>query len=116
MNSGAQTLIYPAKDLAATKAAFAALFGADPVVDESYYVQFQVAGQNIGIDPNGHDRGLPGPVAYWHVDDIEAAFDRLKATGATVVEDLRDVGGGRLVASVAEANGNVIGLLQDPAS
>jgi predicted enzyme related to lactoylglutathione lyase len=50
------------------------------------------------------------------VDDIEAAFDRLKATGATVVEDLRDVGGGRLVASVAEANGNVIGLLQDPKS
>lgn len=115
MNSGAQTLIYPTKDLAGTKAAFAALFGTDPVVDEPYYVQFQVGGQSIGIDPNGHDKGLPGPVAYWHVDDIEAAFDRLKATG-TVVEDLKDVGGGRLIASVADPNGNVIGVLQDPKS
>jgi predicted enzyme related to lactoylglutathione lyase len=115
MNNGAQTLIYPTKDLAATKAAFTALFGTGPVVDEPYYVQFQAGGQTVGIDPNGHDKGLPGPVAYWHVDDIEAAFERLKANG-TVVEDLRDVGGGRLIASVAEPNGNVIGLLQDPAS
>jgi hypothetical protein len=31
-----------------------------------------------------------------------------------VNEDVKDVGGGRLIASVKDADGNLIGLLQDP--
>lgn len=34
--------------------------------------------------------------------------------GATVKEPRRDVGGGRLVATVTDPDGNVLGLLQDP--
>jgi predicted enzyme related to lactoylglutathione lyase len=36
------------------------------------------------------------------------------AAGATVKEPARDVGGGRLVATVTDPDGNVLGLLQDP--
>jgi hypothetical protein len=29
-----------------------------------------VEGQNVGLDPNGHSKGMTGPVGYRHVDDI----------------------------------------------
>jgi len=35
------------------------------------------------------------------------------AAGASVKEPARDVGGGRLVATVSDPDGNVLGLLQD---
>jgi predicted enzyme related to lactoylglutathione lyase len=35
------------------------------------------------------------------------------AAGATVKEPPREVGGGRLVATVADLDGNVLGLIQD---
>jgi predicted enzyme related to lactoylglutathione lyase len=35
------------------------------------------------------------------------------AAGATVHEPAHDVGGGRLVATVSDPDGNVLGLLQD---
>jgi predicted enzyme related to lactoylglutathione lyase len=53
------------------------------------------------------------PVAYWHVPDIEAKLAEVTAAGATVREPVRDVGGGRLVATVTDPDGNVLGLLQD---
>ena len=48
MTSGARTIIYPTKDLAAATNTFRALFGAEPVVEMPYYVQFSDAGQDIG--------------------------------------------------------------------
>jgi predicted enzyme related to lactoylglutathione lyase len=47
------------------------------------------------------------------VPDIEAKLAELTAAGATVKNPARDVGGGRLVATVADPDGNVLGLLQD---
>ncbi len=38
---------------------------------------------------------------------------QVTAAGATVTEPMRDVGGGRLVATVSDPDGNVLGLLQD---
>ncbi len=46
--------------------------------------------------------------------DIEAKLAELTAAGATVKEPAHDVGRGRLVATVTDADGNVLGLLQDP--
>ena len=37
----------------------------------------------------------------------------MTAAGATVKEPANDVGGGRLVATVTDPDGNVLGLLQD---
>ena len=59
---------------------------------------------------------MTSPVAYWHVPDIEAKLAEVTAAGATVKEPAHDVGGGRLVATVTDPDGNVLGLLQDPMS
>ncbi|WP_405577470.1 VOC family protein [Streptomyces sp. NBC_01092] len=114
MTAGVSTIIYPVKDLARAKALFSALLETEPYADEPYYVGFKDAGQDIGLDPNGHSKGLTGPVPYWHVTDIRASHAALLAAGAESLQDVHDVGGGRLIASVKDADGNLVGLLQDP--
>ena len=76
-------------------------------------VTVQAAGQQIGLVPGGGPQGMTSPVAYWHVPDIEAKLAEVTAAGATVKEPAHDVGGGRLVATVTDPDGNVLGLLQD---
>ena len=110
---GAKTLLHPVSDVAAAKAVYAALLGVAPQTDESYYVGFEAAGQHIGLVPGGASQGMTSPVAYWHVPDIEAKLAEVTAAGATVKEPAHDVGGGRLVATVIDPDGNVLGLLQD---
>ena len=114
MTEGMQTIIYPVRDIAAAKALFNELLGAEPIADQPYYVGYKVAGQDIGLDPNGHGKGMTGPVGYYHVEDIERSLKTLLEAGAETVAAVRDVGNGRLVASVKDADGNVIGVLQDP--
>jgi predicted enzyme related to lactoylglutathione lyase len=65
-----KTVIYPVKDLAQAKVLFGRVLGVEPEVDEPYYVGFSVGGQHIGLDPNGHSRGMTGPVGFFHVDDV----------------------------------------------
>ncbi|MFH9979244.1 VOC family protein [Streptomyces sp. NPDC017179] len=113
MTAGLMTIIYPVKDLARAKALFSALLEVEPYADAPYYVGFKDAGQDVGLDPNGHAKGMTGPVPYWHVDDIRARLAALVAAGAEVLQDVQDVGGGRLIASARDADGNLIGLLQD---
>lgn len=114
MTTGVKTIIYPVRDVAAAKALFNSLTGAEPAHDEPYYVGYRIGDQEIGLDPNGHANGMTGPLAYWHVDDVEAAVKRLEVAGAQVQQAARDVGGGKLVATVTDADGNLIGLVQSP--
>ena len=108
-----KTVIYPVKDLAQAKSVYAALLGAEPIMEQPYYVQFNAADQEIGLDPGGHSKGMTAPVGYWHVEDIRQSLAGLLAAGATEQQAVNDVGGGRLIASVTDADGNVIGLLQN---
>ncbi|MQY09478.1 VOC family protein [Actinomadura macrotermitis] len=110
---GIKTVLHPVSDLAAAKAVYTALLGLPPQTDSSYYVGFDTADQHIGLVPGGAAQGMTGPVAYWHVPDIEAKLAEVTAAGATVQEAAHDVGGGRLVATVVDPDGNVLGLLQD---
>ena len=110
---GIKTVLHPVSDLAAAKAGYAALLGVPPQTDAPYYVGFEAAGQQIGLVPGGGQQGMTSPVAYWHVPDIEAKLAEVSAAGATLKEPVRDVGGGRLVATVTDPDGNVLGLLQD---
>ncbi|MGI5452223.1 VOC family protein [Streptomyces sp. CA-249302] len=116
MTAGLQTVIYPVKDIAAAKALFSALLEVEPYADEPYYVGFKAAGQDVGLDPNGHAKGMTGPVPYWHVSDIRDRLAALREAGAEVLQDVQDVGNGRLIAFVKDADGNHVGLLQDPTS
>ena len=110
---GIKTVLHPVSDLEKSKPMYAALLGTQPQADSTYYVGFDVAGQHIGLVPGGGPQGLTSPVAYWHVPDIEAKLADVTAAGATVKDAPRDVGGGRLVASFTDPDGNVLGLVQD---
>jgi predicted enzyme related to lactoylglutathione lyase len=110
---GIKTVLHPVSDLAKAKAMYTALLGVGPQTDDSYYVSFEAAGQHIGLVPGGGPEGMTSPVAYWHVPDLEVKLAEVTAAGATVKEPARDVGGGRLVATVTDPDGNVLGLLQD---
>ena len=110
---GVLTVLHPVSDLAAAKAVYTALLGVEPQSDSDYYVGYQAAGQQIGLVPGGGPQGMTTPVAYWHVPDIAAKLAEVTAAGATVNEEPRDVGNGRLVATFTDPDGNVLGLLQD---
>jgi predicted enzyme related to lactoylglutathione lyase len=111
---GIKTVLHPVSDMAAAKAVYTALLGVSPQADEAYYVGYDAAGQHIGLVPSGGPQSMASPVAYWHVPDIEAKLAEVTAAGAAVKESPRAVGGGRLVATFTDPDGNVLGLVQDP--
>jgi predicted enzyme related to lactoylglutathione lyase len=111
---GIKTVLVPVSDVAKSKAVYSALLGTEPQADAAYYVGFDAAGQHIGLVPGGGPEGMTSPVTYWHVSDIEAKLAEVIPAGGTVKEPPRDVGGGRLVATFTDLDGNVLGLLQDP--
>ena len=106
-------VLYPVKDLAGSKALYKTLLGVDPYVDSPYYVGFRAGDLEIGLAHIG-PKGWSGPIGYWDVQDIEQSIQLLIDAGAQKHEDPRDVGGGMLVGSVKDADGNVIGLRQAP--
>jgi len=110
---GIKTVLHPVSDLAAAKAVYTALLGVPPQNDAPYYVGYETEGQHIGLVPGGGPQGMTSPVAFWHVADIEAKLAEVSAAGATVKEAAHDVGGGRLVATFTDPDGNVLGLVQD---
>src|SRR6185369_5165888 len=111
MNNGITTIIYPVNDIAQAKKLFTALLGKEPYADQPYYVGYKIGKQDIGLDPNGHKHGT---TAYYEVDDIRTMLQSLLDAGAQTVEDVKDVGGGKLIAVVKDAEGHIIGLTQNP--
>ncbi len=109
---GLRTVIYPAPDLAASKAWFTTLLGIDPYFDEPFYVGFTVAGYELGLDPNAD--ATAGPTTYWGVPDAADALTALLATGAAPDSDVREVGDGIRVATVREPGGGVLGIIENP--
>jgi predicted enzyme related to lactoylglutathione lyase len=110
---GIKTVLHPVSDLERAKPVYAALLGVEPMADAPYYVGFEAEGQQIGLVPTGGPQEMTSPVAYWHVADIEAKLAEVTAAGAAVKETPRNVGGGRLVATFTDPDGNVLGLIQD---
>ena len=107
---GIKTVLHPVSDLAKAKPVYTALLGVAPMANAPYYVGYEAEGQQIGLVPGGD---MTSPVAYWHVADIEAKLSEVTAAGATLKQAPNDVGNGRLVATFADPDGNVLGLIQD---
>src|SRR5215470_10673935 len=105
MNKGIKTVIYPAKDITQSKMLFRKLLGVEPYADQPYYVGFKVGDQDIGLVSNG-----AGMTAFYHVDDIKSDLQILVDGGAEIIQDIKNVGGGRLIASAKDKDGNIIGL------
>lgn len=111
---GIQTILHPVADVEAAKPLYTALLGIAPQTDSEYYVGYDIGDQHVGLLPGGGPQGLTSPVTYWQVTDIDASLAALTAAGATIRDAAQDVGGGRMVATVTDRDGNVLGLLQDP--
>jgi hypothetical protein len=70
MNQGFKLLLYPVKDIARAKRLYRKLLGIEPYTDEAYYVGFRVGDLEIGLDPNGHNKGMTGPVGRRHKEEF----------------------------------------------
>jgi len=112
MTEGVKTIIYPVTDLAQARTLYSTLLGVQPHTDEAHYVGFNVDGQDVGLDPHGHRKGMTGPLSYWHVSEIKESLQSLLDAGAHLQQEVKDVGGGKLIASVKDVDGNIIGLIQ----
>ena len=105
-------IVFPVVDLDAARTLYSAVLGTAPYADAPYYVGFKVGDVEIGLDPNGARQGTTTPITYWSTDDIAGRVEALVAAGATVQRPPADVGGGQLVAVLADADGNLLGLRQ----
>lgn len=101
-------LVYPVKDVEKAKVFYGKFLGVEPYVASAYYVGFRVGELEVGLDPNSK----VGPIAYVDVEDIRSSLRAMIEVGAEVVQDVREVGGGLLIAQVKNADGNVVGLRQ----
>jgi predicted enzyme related to lactoylglutathione lyase len=111
MSTAFANIVVPVDDIARAKALYRTLFEVEPYVDQPYYVGFKVGEDELGLDPNGHREGA---VVYWEVGKIEERVAALRDAGAEEVEGIHDVGGGKRVATLKDADGNLIGLSQSP--
>ncbi len=116
MVQGLGTVIYHVTDLNRAKAWYSTAFQQQPYFDQPFYVGFNIAGYELGLDPDQSVRrpGPGGSVAYWRVAQIDGAVEHFVAVGATLLGPVQDVGGGIKVAAVTDPLGNTIGLIENP--
>ncbi len=112
MTQTPKLIVYPVKNIEAAKKVFRAFLGVDPYVDTPYYVGFKAGEMEVGLNPNAHHQNITTPIAYIDVTDIKVYLQTLTDAGAQILQEPKDVGGGLLVASVKDADGNILGLRQ----
>ncbi|HTI72831.1 MAG TPA: VOC family protein [Candidatus Limnocylindria bacterium] len=113
---GLRTALYHAPDLEKAKAWYAKVLDIAPYFDQPFYVGFNVAGYELGLDPDSSSTpgGSQGGVVYWGVDDAAVAFQRLLSLGATSRTAVQEVGEGIRVATVLDPFGNIFGIIENP--
>ncbi|WP_294818302.1 VOC family protein [uncultured Flavobacterium sp.] len=110
---GLRTVIYKVGNMDKAKAWYAEAFKTEPYFDEPFYAGFNIAGYELGLQP---DEAVAGDnvVTYWGVENIESEYKRFLSLGATEHEAPQNVGGEIMVASVKDEWGNIIGLIYNP--
>ncbi len=114
MAQSIKIFVYPVKDVTASKVLYSQFLGVEPYTDGAYYVGFRIGDQEIGLDPNAYRKGVTTPIGYVEVTDIKGSLQRLLDAGAQLQQDVTDVGGGMLIATVKDLDGNILGLRQLP--
>lgn len=109
---GLRSVIYPAPDLAAAKAAHTALLGVEPYFDQPFYVGFNVGGYELGLDP-GADAD-DGPITYWGVANADEGLAWAVGRGATSRGPVAEVGEGIRMATVYMPDGQLFGIIENP--
>lgn len=123
---GVATISFWAEDVDASMRWYTELLGIEPyfVRPESgtpEYIEFRIGDfeHELGIidrkyAPASTSKNSGGVIVYWHVDDIEAVLEKLKATGAKEYEPLVPRGEGFITASVVDPFGNILGIMHNP--
>ncbi|MCC3373811.1 VOC family protein [Cohnella sp. REN36] len=124
---GFATISYWAEDVEAAKTWYSELLGISPYFERSgpdgrlAYAEFRLGDyqHELGLIDRrfAPARAMDGPggaLMYWHVDDVEATFRKLKAMGAEEYEPVTRRGGGFVTASVTDPFGNVLGIMYNP--
>jgi predicted enzyme related to lactoylglutathione lyase len=110
--TGDVTVIYPASSATSATAVYRVLAGGEPYMDEPYYTGFRIGGHELGLDPNLDTSAQAGPLVYWHVDHLDDTIAALTDAGATLTDPVRDVGGGKRIAVLADPAGGRFGVVQ----
>jgi catechol 2,3-dioxygenase-like lactoylglutathione lyase family enzyme len=105
-------VIYPAPDLEATTAWWAALLGVQPYFVQPFYVGFEIGGYELGLLPDADT--ADGALTYWGVPDVAEAIAEALAAGATEHVAASEVGDGIVTGSVRTPSGAVLGLIFNP--
>ncbi|RYY36808.1 MAG: VOC family protein [Sphingobacteriaceae bacterium] len=110
---GLRTVIYKVSDLNAAKQWYTKAFETDPYFDEPFYVGFNIAGYELGLQPDENTKG-DNVSTYWGVENVHEQYKRLIELGAAAFEEPQNVGGEIVVATVKDPWGNVLGLIYNP--
>jgi catechol 2,3-dioxygenase-like lactoylglutathione lyase family enzyme len=125
MLRGLTTIAYQTSDLEAARRWYTEVLGIEPYFARAEYVEFRVGDyeHELGLLDSkylpdlggGHASGAPGgAIAYWHVDDARASYDRLIGLGATPHQPPRDFGENFVGATVVDPFGNILGIMHNP--
>ena len=109
-----RTVIYHVDDLEKAKSWYENITGIKPYFDQPFYVGFDINSFELGLDPNMNnvEKGNQS-VAYWLVDNIETAVEKLTSNNASVISSITEVGGGIKVAVLKDPFGNAIGVIEE---
>jgi predicted enzyme related to lactoylglutathione lyase len=112
---GLRTTIYKVADMDAAKQWYSQILGTEPYFDEPFYIGFNVAGYELGLQPDEKNEAkIDGVITYWGVNNVNETFDELLKVGATIYESPTEVGGGIIVAAVKDPWDNVFGIIYNP--
>lgn len=119
MLRGFATVNYFAADLDAAERWYSQLLGTPAYFHTPGYVEFRIGDYQDELGLIDASYGPPptespaGEIIYWHVDDLDAAFERLLSLGATVNNERVNYGVFS-TASVVDPFGNVLGIMSNP--
>lgn len=112
---GLRTTTYKVSDMAQAKTWYNNILGFEPYFDEPFYVGYNVAGYELGLQPDEKNEAkTDGVITYWGVEDVEEKYNELLAAGAIPYEAPNEVGGGIIVAAVKDPWDNVFGIIFNP--
>lgn len=113
---GLRTVIYRVDELKKATKWYSKVFDTTPYFEEPFYVGFNIAGYELGLEPvekGSIDIGS-NEISYWGVNDVDKSYQRMLDHGATSHEEPQNVGGEIVTASVTDPWGNVIGIIYNP--
>lgn len=112
---GLRTVIYKVPDVEKAKQWYTEAFSTSPYFDMPFYVGFNIAGYELGLQPDEKNETKSENVEmYWGVNDVEASYNRLIALGAAAHHPPQNVGEEIIVATVKDPWNNIIGLIYNP--